>query len=506
MILCNFAHLKFTAMQSKHIFILLAMTFFGWSAQSQNNIFLDRAYWKSAPGVETVKLDEQKGNDATQLNSNAFDATVYAILEKAPKETIEYLLSKPGNDVNKITHDGRTYLFWAAYAGNTDLMEYLKEKGAKTDLLDDHGYTVLNFAAANGQSNTKVYDLCIRYGANLKKDLDHDGANAILLSAASAKDMMLIDYFASKGLDVKSKDADGRTTLDYAAKSGNRSVMDNLLKRGVRFTDNAMIMAAQGSRSNTNTLETYQFLESNGVSPNARSVNGETALHYIVRKDKQSEIVNYFLSKGVDADQATKDGNTVLMNAAAANHDIALLKLLAGKSKNINTVNAKGQSALSMAVQNNSSEIVALLLEKGADVKIADVDGNTIGYYLIQSFNAKKTSDFAAKLKLLEAKGINLKQPQKNGNTMYHLAVAKNDLDLIKKAKDFGIDVNQKNAEGMTALHKAAMTSKSDEVLKYLISIGAKTSDKTDMDETAYELASENEAFKQNKISIDFLK
>ena len=470
------------------------------------NIFLDRAYWKASPTVEKVKADEQKGNDATQLNPNAFDATVYAILEKAPMETIDYLLDKRQNDVNKITHDGRTYIFWAAYAGNPELMQILKQKGAKTDLHDDHGYTVMNFAAANGQTNTKVYDLCISYGANPVKDLDHDGANALLLACGSAKDMTLIDYFSSKGVGLNSKDGNGKTALDYAAKGGNRDIMENLLKKGVKFTDQAMITAAQGSRSNTNTLDTYKFLESKGARPNAIGSNGENALHYIVRKEKQSDVIDYFLSKGVDVNQVSKEGNNVLMNAAAASSDAALLRLLSEKTRNINAVNAKGQSALTLAIQFNSPEVVSILIEKGSDTKISDVDGNSLSHYLVQSYNSKKIADFDAKLKILEAKGVDIKAPQKNGNTLYHLAIAKNEIALLQKAKDLQIDVNKKNAEGMTALHKAAMTSKNDAAMKFLILAGAKTSDKTDMDETAYDLASENEALKHNKISIDFLK
>jgi len=493
-------------MQSKNKFSLLFLLFTVVAATAQTNVFLDRAYWKASPTVVMVKADEQKGNDATQLNSNAFDATVYAILEKAPAETITYLLSKPGNDVNKITHDGRTYIFWAAYAGNTDLMSLLKQRGAKMDILDDHGYSPLNFAAANGQMNTKVYDLCISFGADVKKDLDHDGANALLLASGSAKDLTLIDYFASKGVDLKSKDANGKTALDYAAKNGNRELMENLMRKGVKFTDNAMITAAQGSRSNTNTLETYKFLEAKGVNPNAKGQNGENALHYIVRKDKQAEVIAYFLGKGLDVNEATKEGNTVLMNACSSNPDTALITLLSDKTKNINAVNAKGQSALTLAVQNNSPEIVALLLEKGADTKVSDIDGNLLSYYLVQSYNVKKAPDFEAKLKLMEAKGMNLKTAQKNGNTLYHLAIAKNDLGLLKKAADLGVDINQKNKEGITPLHKAAMTSKNDEILKFLVAAGAKTAAKTEMDETAYDLASENEAFKQNKISLDFLK
>lgn len=491
-------------MNTKYKFFFVAF-FIGFALQAQN-VFLDRAYWKAAPNVAQVEADIKKGNSPSELNSNAFDATVYAIIENAPDATIKFLLAQPGNEVNKITHDGRTYIFWAAYKGNTDLMNYLQKKGAKTDLVEDHGYTIMNFAAATGQENTKVYELCIQYGANLRKDVDHEGANVLLLAAMNAKDLTLVDYFSGKGIDLKSKDSHGNGVLNYAAKAGNRKVLETLLGKGLLFTDHAMIMAAQGTRSHTNTVDTYKFLEEKGVKPNVKGTNGDNALHYVVRKEKQAEAIAYFLSKKLDVNQQNKDGNTVLMNAVASNNDLATVKLLSEKIKNVNMVNAKGQSALMLATQYSAPEVVAFLVEKGADPKQIDKDGNSLTYYLVQSYNAKKAEDFDLKLKVLSGKGFDVSAPQKNGNTLYHNAVAKSDAALVKRAANFKIDINRKNGEGMTALHKAAMTAKNDEILKLLVSAGAKTAEKTEMNETAYDLASENEALKQKKIAIEFLK
>ena len=39
----------------------------------------------------------------------------WAIIEKNSNEIVKYLISKEGNGVNKLTHDGRTYIFWAMY-------------------------------------------------------------------------------------------------------------------------------------------------------------------------------------------------------------------------------------------------------------------------------------------------------------------------------------------------------------------------------------------------------
>ncbi|UHG94271.1 ankyrin repeat domain-containing protein [Spirosoma oryzicola] len=491
------------------------------SAQAQKNVLLDQAFWQNQPDANQIKAEVEKGNNPSQLNPMSFDPVVMAINAGASTESIKYLLSQPGNDVNKLTHDGRIYLHWAANRGNVEIMEYLISKGAKANVEDSHGMTVLNFAAAGGQPNTQVYELCIRNGADLKKDLNHDGANALLLAIANDKELKLADYFVSKGLSLKSTDAAGNNAFSYAARGGNINTMKTLLERGVPAQDNALIMASQGGRRGTNTIEVFQYLMSLNIKPTVTNKNGENALHAIVRRPRQNEIVQFFLDKGVDVNQADEEGNTPFMNAAASNRDVAVLEMLTPKVKNINQANQKGVTALAMAVKGNSSEVVSYLLSKGADVSVTDKSGDNVAAYLMQSNTmsngprpegsarpegAPKTDEFAAKLKLLQDKGLDVKAPQKNGNTLYHLAVAKNDISLVKRLEPLQIDVNARNKEGITALHKAAMVSKDDAMMKYLLSIGAKKDIPTNFKETAFDLASENESLTKNQISVNFLK
>ena len=68
------------------------------------------------------------------------------------------------------------------------------------------------------------------------------------------------------------------------------------------------------------------------------------------------------------------------------------------------------------------------------------------------------------------------------------------------------IDINAKNNDGNTALHLAAMKAKDADILKFLIAQGADTKATTDFEESAYDLASENELLKKNNVGIDFLK
>ncbi|WP_443944075.1 ankyrin repeat domain-containing protein [Pedobacter sp. AW1-32] len=489
----------------KKIFMAI-LTIASLAAQAQKNVFLEAAFWKDKPDVTAVKDAIEQGNNPSQMNPMSFDPVVMAINNDAPAESIIYLLSQKGNDLNKLTHDSRTYVFWAASRGNVAVVEYLLKNGAKLDTQDSHGYSPLTFAATAGQQNTAIYDLFIKSGEKLKTDLNHDGANALLIAVPNDPELKLTEYFISKGLDLNSKDAAGNTAVNYAAKGGNIELMKKLIAKGVKYNDNAMILAAQGTRRDANGMEVYKFLESLNIKPTAVGTNGENVLSYIVKRPKQQEIISYFLSKGVDVNQADKDGNTAFIVAAASNRDLPTIELLAKSVKNINQLNAQGVSALAMAVRGNSAEVVAFLLSKGANFSVEDKNGENLAAYLIQGYNPQRVADFEAKLKVLTDKGFDLKAIQKNGNTLYHLALTKNDISLLKRIEPLKIDVNIQNKEGYTALHKAAMTAKKTDILEYLVSIGAKKELKTNFEETPYDLAKENEFLTKNNVSVDFLK
>ncbi|MGY0391071.1 ankyrin repeat domain-containing protein [Bizionia sp. KMM 8389] len=482
--------------------LLLVATLQGFA---QKNVFLKRDFWSSNPSIQKIDSYIQEGQDIAEANSNNFDAVVYAILQNAPFETLQYIQSKPGNDVNKLTHDGRTYIFWAAYKGNTEFMKYLIKKGANTNITDDKGNTILNFAAGAGQTNTEVYDICIAAGANLEKDLTPYGANALLLVAPYDNNFELISYFTKKGLDINSVDANGNDVFNYVAKTGNKELLNKLKNKGVTGNDQAFLFAATGTRSHTNSLDVYAYLKSLGFNPNVTSKTGETPLHILAARSENLEILNFFINNNVPVNKADKNGNTAFINAASSNN-MEVVSMLKGHVDDINTVNKKGQSALTVAVKGNSSEVVEFLIKNNANVKVIDAKGNSLVTYAIASYNAKKKEDFEKKIALLKANDIEISRAQKDGNTLYHLAVQTHDLDLVKWANTYKIDVNAKNNEGNTALHLAAMSAKNTDILKYLMSIGAKTSVTTDFDETVFDLASENELLKASETNLDFLK
>lgn len=486
---------------------VLLMTAFGFS---QENRFLQRDYWKGNPSIAEVEKTIAEGNDATTLNRNMFDGVCYAILEQANNPTIKHLIGKKGNEVDKITHDGRTYIFWAAYKGNLELVKWLVDQGGRADIEDAHGYSVLNFAANAGQSNTELYDFLLEHKADINATT-RSGANALLLVASTAKDETILNYFMDKGLAFDSLDTNENGIFQYAAKGGNLELLQTLGAKGADVKrinskgENALFMAAQGTRSKQHGKELFTYLEGLGLDAKVVNKNGQNLLHLLANRNQDVEVFQHYLDMGLDANNQDTDGITPLMNAARGNTP-RVVELLVGATEDVNLQDKKGHSALTLAVSRNKPEVVKFLLENGADISMIDKKGNTLAYFLMGSYNPKSPEAFESKWALLEKKGLSLTKVQHDGNSLLHLAAKDNNMPFLKRLEGFGIDINKKNDEGNTALHLAAMSTANTEILKYLIEKGADVTLKTEFEETVYELAKENELLKQQEIPLDFLK
>jgi ankyrin repeat protein len=488
----------------KKITVICAIIF-GSLLSAQSNMFLKRDFWGSKPSVEDVKTQIKAGNNPSEANSNNFDGVVYAILQDAPTKSIIYLMSQKGNDVNKLTHDGRTYIFWAAYKGNTEIIKYLLDNGARTDLTDDKGNTIITFAAGSGQQNTAVYDLIIAADKNQVSKTNPDGANALLLVAPYDSDLEVVTYFESKGLSIKSTDADGNGIFNYVARTGNTDLMNKLIKKGLKGTDQAFIFAAYGTRGKANTINTYEYLVGAGLNPNVANKEGVTPLHVLAARSKDIKVITYLIKKGLDVNAKDAEGSTPFLNATSRNN-LSIVELLFQNVTDVNQGNNKGETALALAIKNNTVDVVNFLAEKEANFEFKDKNGNNIVYYLYDGYSPRNEEQFYKKLSLLQDKGVNLTSTQKNGNTLFHLATEKQSLKLLEIAAKLGIKVNAKNKDGNTALHIAAMKAKDAKILEYLIAHGADVKATTDFEETAFDLASENELLKKNNVEIDFLK
>jgi len=492
----------------KIITVTLLLLVVGTLFAQENNIFWSRGFWKPTTTINEVQQKIKEGNNATALNPNNFDATTNAILANAPIKTVEFLLNLEGNDINKITHDGRTYLFWAALKGNLPIMKYVLSKGAKTAIIDDKGSSVLLFAAGGGQTKPALYNLLLANGA-LINDTNPKGTNVIHQLIGKVKNLNELDYFIKKGLKLSDTDKAGLNIIDYAARAGNKEIIEQLIKKGISYKDtnidggNAFLEAATIGRGGGNNLTFFKYLESLNINPNITNKKGVNPILKLASSNNDKAIFDFFIEKGVGITKADNNGNTALINAAGRNNSEIITYFL-NKKVAINATNNDGKSALSNAIATNSFEAVSLLINKGANVNIIDKDGNNLAYYLVNSYSKNNKKQFNEKWNLLLQKGVNMLHVQNENNNLLHLAVTKNNTDLLDKIANLKIEINAKNNNGLTPLHIAAMTANNTEIIKHLIKLGAKINVLTDFEETAYDLALENEFL--NKNDIEFLK
>ncbi|OEK05546.1 hypothetical protein BFP71_10960 [Roseivirga misakiensis] len=478
----------------------------------KSNTLLDRGFWRSKPSVEEVKKKVQEGHSPTEFTSSMFDATTYAILEGNDLSVVKYLLSQ-GNDVNKITHDKRTYLHWAAYRGQTEIMEHLIASGIKTELVDDGGNSAMLFAARAGQSNKKVYELLTQNGVDIKERNERNGRNVLLTFAGRMQDTKMLDYFIGLGVDINQTDNNGNGIFHYAAVTRNKELLQKLVKdykvdfkANAKTGENAFHFATNRNfdEEEASAIPLFEYFESLGLDPAKTTISGRNSLHNLAYRANDVALLEYFVQKGTNINQVDQDGNTVLINAAARG-SLEKVKFIANTSDDINAKNKDGFSSFSRALKFNSMEVVEFLSNAGAKVELKAEGAYDLGYHVVDA-TRRDLDLFDQKMNFLISKGYDPKTPQFDGKSLLHVAIARQDVDLLKRLIALGIDINAKDSNGQTILHHAAMLAETSDLLKFLIASGADKNAKTEFEESAYDLALENEILGADSANIQFLK
>ncbi len=496
---------------SRILLICCVLIQFTATAQ-QSNKFLDRGFWRLQPSLEEVKQKVKEGHSPTEFTSSMFDPTTYAILENNATDVIKYLVKQVG-EVNTITHDARTYLHWAALRGNTEVMEYLLSSGIKIELVDDGGNNAMMFAARSGQANKKVYELSMANGLDIAAKNPRNGRNVLMTFAGRLENTEMLDYFMGLGVDIHETDDNGNGLFHYAASTRNKELLQKLVddykvdfKANPKTGENAFYFATNRNfgENEASPILLFKYFESLGLDPAKSTKSGRNALHNLAFRSNDVKTLQYFIDKGADVNQVDKDGNTPLINASARG-GLEKVKFLANKTKDINSKNKEGFSSFMRAIKYNNMDVVEFLADAGAQIEVKADGVYDLGYHVVDG-TRNNLDLFDQKMKFLMSKGYNPKTTQFDGQTLLHVAISRQNIEFLKRLIALGIDINAKDANGQTILHHAAMLSETSDLLKFLIASGADKNVRTEFEESAYDLAMENEILGANITNIEFLK
>lgn len=281
---------------------------------------------------------------------------------------------------------------------------------------------------------------------------------------------------------------------------------------------------------------------SSGVNINMKDSLDNTALMHAVSA-KNIQAVNLLLEKGADINTTDNNKNTPLIAAITlGNNSIAQSIINQGKlDKNIslNAINDFKDSALSLAVKNNNTQIVKTLLENNANPTIGnnpvilaarqseemlaifaskkslsqkDKDGKTALMVAIVGQESKKTisnlitnmaskdlniKDNTGKTALMNAvnmhdsasiitlsKNSNVNVQDDNGKTALMYAIRNEDIKSVKHLIANQADVNLQDKTGNTALIHA-VESANKKLTKTLIKSGVDVNQQTKLGDTA---------------------
>jgi len=258
-------------------------------------------------------------------------------------------------------------LMEAAAAKQWNIVRLLLAKGADVNV-NDHGHTVLHYAAEQG--NREMVILLLTKGADLNTKGRY--GHTPLHRALHEGHKEIAETLISKGASVNAKDYAGATPLHYSAFRSYKDVNKLLFKLGCSIGTEIHDAAVLG-----NLDEIRSLLASNPQLINAKDEAWEYTPLCCSAANGHKDIVEFLITKGADVNTKGKHRSTPLGNAAFCGHR-EVVELLIANGAEINPKSRLTSSTpLHRAILGGNETVVKILIANGANVNTKDKSGDT---------------------------------------------------------------------------------------------------------------------------------
>ena len=353
-------------------------------------------------------------------------------------------------------------LFEQINAGNKAEIANLIEAGTNIRVKNQYGNTPLHIASSRGDCET--IELLLNKGAKINST--DNGDNTPLHKAAEYGRLEAAKLLIEKGADVNAKNSQDKTAIFLAAYSGNLDLVKFLVENGA-------------------------YIQTTGYTPLHDAVRNSSLLR---KSDNDGiEMVEYFLSKGVDVNAGGDPAiglETTALHYAAMTGSKEIVELLIENGAKVDARSQNGETPLFRTAIGGAVEAAKVLLINGADVNARNDANDTPLHFAVMERSIAPMVTFGDRIeivKLLLTHGAGVNAIDKRQYTPLHNAVgwgwfknAPSDAPeykqiyykaIIQMLLDKGADPNVKDKSGRTPLKLA---EGEPEIIELLIKYGAK--------------------------------
>jgi len=256
-------------------------------------------------------------------------------------------------------------LFDAARWGDLAKLKTLAGSRANVDLRDAHGRTALHEAAGNCQM--EAYRLLVESGWDFLAP-DDQGSMPITIAAkcrgtntkGAPPQRFPVSNVPAAGME------NAPWSLQYATAHKQVGVLSMILNMGA----DANVLGSDGNRALDiaclkGDAASARILLEHSANPSLRNKTGSTPLHDAALNGNK-DVIELLLAHGADPSAQDSESKSTPLHYAASFGRLEAVRLLVEHGADVTAKNAKGQTALQLAISNQQEEVSALLRSLGS--------------------------------------------------------------------------------------------------------------------------------------------